>query len=260
MDRDPFDFDAEPARPPSDDVERPEGGEDDPALMGPVLEALKTVRDPEIPMDLVELGLIYELIVKKGGIVYVEMTLTTPACPVAASMPGEVETAIRIRPRRRRRARQARLVTPLGTRPDERRSPARTRDAVISRRTACRRSGTEWVIEKEAEHFSRRIRSLRIGVGTGGTAARPGMTGAVNDPLLENGVAARIAVDGAGVGATAGDPAVLDRYSCIGGQRFLQLGNDLVAVAGVHCRVLVTVEHNRRYDPRISRSAGQIAA
>ena len=94
MDRDPFDFDANP--PTADDyVERPEGGEDDPALMGPVLEALKTVRDPEIPMDLVELGLIYELIVKKGGLVYVEMTLATPACPVAASMPGEVETAIR---------------------------------------------------------------------------------------------------------------------------------------------------------------------
>ena len=93
MDRDPFDFDANP-RAAGDDVERPEGGDDDPALMGPVLEALKTVRDPEIPMDLVELGLIYELIVKKGGIVYVEMTLTTPACPVAQSMPGEVESAI----------------------------------------------------------------------------------------------------------------------------------------------------------------------
>ena len=94
MDRDPFEFDLNPPA-AEDDVERPEGGEDDPALMGPVLEALKTVRDPEIPMDLVELGLIYELIVKKGGTVYVEMTLTTPACPVAASMPGEVEGAIR---------------------------------------------------------------------------------------------------------------------------------------------------------------------
>jgi metal-sulfur cluster biosynthetic enzyme len=38
------------------------------------------------------------LIVKKGGLVYVEMTLTTPACPVAANMPGEVETAIRAVP------------------------------------------------------------------------------------------------------------------------------------------------------------------
>ncbi|HUC71850.1 MAG TPA: iron-sulfur cluster assembly protein [Stellaceae bacterium] len=95
-DRDPFDFEPEtPVAKDGEEVERPEGGEDDPALMAPVLEALKTVRDPEIPMDLVELGLIYELIVKKGGIVFVEMTLTTPACPVAASMPGEVETAIR---------------------------------------------------------------------------------------------------------------------------------------------------------------------
>lgn len=98
MDRDPFDFEPSPELNPTaddDEIERPQEGEDDPALMAPVLEALKTVRDPEIPMDLVELGLIYELIVKKGGIVYVEMTLTTPACPVAASMPGEVEAAIR---------------------------------------------------------------------------------------------------------------------------------------------------------------------
>jgi FeS assembly SUF system protein len=94
MDRDPFDFEPEPAAAETE-VERPEDGEDDAALMAPVLEALKTVRDPEIPMDLVELGLIYELIVKEGGTVYVEMTLTTPACPVAASMPGEVERAIR---------------------------------------------------------------------------------------------------------------------------------------------------------------------
>lgn len=99
MDHDPFDFgSAEPAAEAGAEVERPEGGEDDPALMAPVLAALKTVRDPEIPMDLVELGLIYELIVKKGGVVYVEMTLTTPSCPVAASMPGEVEAAIRAVP------------------------------------------------------------------------------------------------------------------------------------------------------------------
>src|SRR3954471_18124038 len=90
--RDYFDFGTEPP-PESEDVERPEG-EDDPELLEPVLEALKTVRDPEIPLNLVELGLIYELVVKKGGIVFVEMTLTTPACPVAQSMPGEVENAI----------------------------------------------------------------------------------------------------------------------------------------------------------------------
>jgi|SRR5215469_4266815 FeS assembly SUF system protein len=97
MERDPFDFAPSPIE-DDKEIERPEGGDDDPALMAPVLAGLKTVRDPEIPMDLVELGLIYELIVKKGGIVYVEMTLTTPACPVAANMPSEVEAAIRAVP------------------------------------------------------------------------------------------------------------------------------------------------------------------
>jgi len=91
--RDYFDFGAEPPPPESADVERPEG-EDDPEPLDPVLEALRTGRDPEIPVNLVDLGLIYELLVKQGGIVFVEMTLTTPACPVAQSMPGEVESAI----------------------------------------------------------------------------------------------------------------------------------------------------------------------
>jgi FeS assembly SUF system protein len=91
--RDYFDFGAEPPPPETEPVERPEG-EDDPELLDPVLEALRTVRDPEIPVNLVDLGLIYELVVKQGGIVFVEMTLTTPACPVAQSMPGEVESAI----------------------------------------------------------------------------------------------------------------------------------------------------------------------
>ncbi len=90
--RDYFDFDGE-TPPETEGVERPEG-DDDPELLVPVLEALKTVQDPEIPVNLVELGLIYELLVKKGGIVFVEMTLTTPACPVAQSMPGEVEAAV----------------------------------------------------------------------------------------------------------------------------------------------------------------------
>jgi FeS assembly SUF system protein len=93
--RDYFDFD-QPVPPPPEDgeeVERPEG-DDDPVLLEPVLAALKTVQDPEIPVDLVELGLIYELLVKKGGTVFVEMTLTTPSCPVAQSMPGEVRNAV----------------------------------------------------------------------------------------------------------------------------------------------------------------------
>ena len=93
----PFDFPGDPAEMTAD-VVRPDSDPADAKLTERVVEALKTVRDPEIPVDLVELGLIYELIVKKGGTVYVEMTLTTPSCPVAASMPGEVEAAVRAVP------------------------------------------------------------------------------------------------------------------------------------------------------------------
>src|SRR6476646_10139227 len=120
-----FDFAAEtPAA--TEGVERPEG-EDDPALLEPVLEALKTVQDPEIPVNLVELGLIYELTVKKGGIVYVEMTLTTPACPVAQSMPGEVENAVAGVPGVKE-ARVKLVWTPaLGPRSHERGGQTRTR-------------------------------------------------------------------------------------------------------------------------------------
>lgn len=78
----------------SEDVERPEPDAGDPELQAKVLEALKTVRDPEIPVNLVDLGLIYELIVRKDGTVYVEMTLTTPACPVAGALPGQVQQAV----------------------------------------------------------------------------------------------------------------------------------------------------------------------
>jgi len=78
----------------AEDVERPEPGESDPALMEKVIEALKTVRDPEIPVNLIDLGLIYELIVNRDGTVYVEMTLTTPACPVAGALPDQVKDAV----------------------------------------------------------------------------------------------------------------------------------------------------------------------
>src|ERR1700688_1429895 len=96
--RDYFAFEQKDPPPPEpagegEEVVRPEG-EDDLKLFDPVMDALKTVQDPEIPVNLVDLGLIYELLVKKGGTVFVEMTLTTPSCPVAASMPGEVKNAI----------------------------------------------------------------------------------------------------------------------------------------------------------------------
>jgi FeS assembly SUF system protein len=59
-----------------------------------VVAALKTVYDPEIPVDIWELGLIYSLGVSPEGNVDVKMTLTAPGCPVAGSLPGEVEARI----------------------------------------------------------------------------------------------------------------------------------------------------------------------
>ncbi|MCH2135962.1 MAG: DUF59 domain-containing protein [Phycisphaerales bacterium] len=60
-----------------------------------IIAAVKTVQDPEIPVDLYELGLIYELDVDDLGAVRIVMTLTTPNCPVAETMPGMVEKAVR---------------------------------------------------------------------------------------------------------------------------------------------------------------------
>ena len=59
-----------------------------------LIAALKTVYDPEIPVDIYELGLIYRLDVDDSRFVTVDMTLTAPACPVAGEMPGWVETAV----------------------------------------------------------------------------------------------------------------------------------------------------------------------
>ena len=59
-----------------------------------VIDALKTVYDPEIPVDVYELGLIYEVNVQDNAHVDVKMTLTSPSCPVAESMPNEVEQKV----------------------------------------------------------------------------------------------------------------------------------------------------------------------
>jgi len=71
------------------------GGSGNVELREAVVAALKTVYDPEIPVDIYELGLIYALEVDSQGSVSVQMTLTSPACPVAGSLPGEVESRIR---------------------------------------------------------------------------------------------------------------------------------------------------------------------
>jgi FeS assembly SUF system protein len=69
---------------PPDEIER---------LKGDLIAALKTVYDPEIPVDIFELGLIYRLDVDNDRNVVIDMTLTAPGCPVAGDMPGWVENA-----------------------------------------------------------------------------------------------------------------------------------------------------------------------
>lgn len=59
-----------------------------------IIAALKTVQDPEIPVDIYELGLIYRLDIHPSGDVEVDMTLTAPGCPVAGEMPGQVQAAV----------------------------------------------------------------------------------------------------------------------------------------------------------------------
>ena len=63
-----------------------------------MLDAVKTVYDPEIPVDIYELGLIYAVEIADDGAVKIDMTLTTPSCPSAQELPAQVEEAVRMVP------------------------------------------------------------------------------------------------------------------------------------------------------------------
>lgn len=65
-----------------------------PSIEDGIVEALKTVYDPEIPVNIYEMGLIYDLNVELGGRVQIKMTLTSPGCPVAGTLPGEVKDRV----------------------------------------------------------------------------------------------------------------------------------------------------------------------
>ena len=64
-------------------------------ITGDVIRALKTVFDPEIPVDIYELGLVYKVDLSDERVLTIDMTLTAPGCPVAGEMPGWVEAAVR---------------------------------------------------------------------------------------------------------------------------------------------------------------------
>jgi FeS assembly SUF system protein len=84
----------------SSDASAPQGldGLEQIALHDKVVEALRTCYDPEIPVNIHELGLVYEVRVEPSAEVYVKMTLTSPNCPVAGSLPVEVKEKIKAIP------------------------------------------------------------------------------------------------------------------------------------------------------------------
>ena len=65
------------------------------ALREDIIKALREIYDPEIPVNIYDLGLIYRVDVDDAGIAEVDMTLTTPGCPVAQTFPGSVEEKVR---------------------------------------------------------------------------------------------------------------------------------------------------------------------
>ncbi len=84
--------------PPSVEEPSPAGQSSEDAtdpLKEKVIEVMQTIFDPEIPVNVYELGLVYGIDVDSSGAVVVRMTLTSPACPVAGSLPPEVEAKVR---------------------------------------------------------------------------------------------------------------------------------------------------------------------
>ncbi len=87
---------SEPAPPANspDSVSPDSGAPGAAAVEEHVVEALRTVYDPEIPVNIYELGLIYGLAIDSLGHATIQMTLTSPNCPVAGSLPGEVQQKV----------------------------------------------------------------------------------------------------------------------------------------------------------------------
>lgn len=63
-------------------------------LKDKIIEVLRTVEDPEIPVNIYELGLVYDITIKEDNVVFIEMTLTAPACPVAGQIVMDVQQKV----------------------------------------------------------------------------------------------------------------------------------------------------------------------
>jgi FeS assembly SUF system protein len=93
--RDVIDVRGAGAAAPSTVVSEPLSKEELARITDDLVAALKTVYDPEIPVDIYELGLIYKVDISDDRVVTIDMTLTAPGCPVAGEMPGWVDAAAR---------------------------------------------------------------------------------------------------------------------------------------------------------------------
>src|SRR5262245_19393276 len=87
--------DAVPPAPDSARTEFTADADKTSALKPAIVDAISTVYDPEIPVNIWELGLIYDVAVDAAGVALVTMTLTAPGCPAAQSLPAEVESKVR---------------------------------------------------------------------------------------------------------------------------------------------------------------------
>src|ERR1700685_3345339 len=99
-----------------------------------------------------------------------------------------------------------------------------------------------WVIEEEAQHLFGGIRAARIGVGPGRAAAGPGVACAMDEPLLDQRLPARVDVPRANVGMTVGHVSLF--YLCLEGHCERRLGDDVITVAGVHSGIAVAMKHD----------------
>ncbi len=98
-----------------------------------LIEAISTVYDPEIPVNIYELGLIYAVEIADDGAVKVEMTLTAPACPSAQELPEQVQQAVLCAGRRDVVSRRNGLGSAVGSVPHDRGSPAAVEYVLIDR-------------------------------------------------------------------------------------------------------------------------------
>ena len=111
------------------------------------------------------------------------------------------------------------------------------------------------VFEEEAKHFPRGVRPSRIGVGAGGTASRPSVSGAMDFPVLKHRPPARVGMDGAGKSMSSRRPTAMYFLLQL---RSSSLRNDMVAVTRMHCVVLVPMKDDGRDVPPVSQNRGYV--